>query len=93
MDWDKTYSNAKYDLERNYSKYKSAESVDERKGYINNYIRELNHIHKILSGALPKFFKDPFQNLYNVGKRNLGEMEKNIDIFPKKAMVDGGNPN
>lgn len=44
MDWQKIYSNSKYELERNYSKYKSAESVDERKSYINSYIRELNHI-------------------------------------------------
>lgn len=60
MDWQKTYSKIKYDLERNYSKYKDADTVEERQGYIQNYIKSINYMQNILNSNCPSFYKGPF---------------------------------
>ena len=39
MDWQKIYGNIKYDLDRITHKFKDADTVEERKGHINNFIK------------------------------------------------------
>ena len=89
MDWQKIFSNVKYELNRTTQKFKNADTIEERKEHINNYIKTLNYLNNVLKGQVPSFYKNPLQNLYQLSKDELKMMEGDIDNLPQKAMMDG----
>jgi vacuolar protein-sorting-associated protein 4 len=88
MDWQKIYGNIKYDLDRITHKFKDADTVEERKGHINNFIKTLNYLDNVLKGSVPSLYKNTLNNLLILSKDELKMMEQDIDNLPQK-ITDG----
>lgn len=91
MDWQKIFTNVKYELNRYAHRYKESEDIDERETCINNYTKSLNYLQSLQKGEVPSFYKEPLNNLYLLSKQELETMKANIKNIQSKPMVDGGN--
>ena len=91
MDWQKIFSNVKYELNRTTQKFKNADTISSRKDHINNYIKTLNYLNNVLKGKVPSFYKNPLQNLYQLSKDELKMMESDIDNLPQTNIQNGDN--
>lgn len=90
MDWQKIFTNIKYELNRNAAKYKNSDDPEDRQNHINNYTKTLNYLQSLQKGQVPSFYKETLSNLYQLSKKELETMKKNINNIAQKPMVDGG---
>lgn len=92
MDWQKIFTNVKYELNRYSHRYKESEDIEERESCVNNYTKTLNYLQSLQKGEVPSFYKEPLANLYALSKEELETMRGNVKNIESKPMVDGGNP-
>lgn len=90
MDWQKIFTNIKYELNRHAAKYKKSDDPEDRQTHINNYTKTLNYLQSLQKGQVPSFYKETLSNLYQLSKKELETMKKNINNIAQKPMVDGG---
>lgn len=90
MDWQKVFTNVKYELNRYAHRYKESEDIEERENCINNYTKSLNYLQSLQKGEVPSFYKEPLNNLFQLSKEELETMKANVKNV-KKTMVEGGN--
>lgn len=90
MDWQKVFSNIKYEFKKSSEQYHNAESETEQKAAISSFIKAINYLQNVLQGDVPDFYRTPLKNLLQTSHIELEAMEKGVGLFAKKAIVEGG---
>ena len=90
MDWQKVFSNIKYELKKSSEQYHNAENDKDQKAAISGYIKAINYLQGILQGDVPDFYRAPLKNLLQTSHTELEAMEKGVGTLPKKVIAEGG---